>query len=44
VVWHSGRPEPLPTAPIPATPAAAPMPQVGAAMDRAELLRLVKAG
>jgi len=45
VVWQDGQPEPVPTASIPAARAAPPpMPEVGAAMDRAELLRLVKAG
>jgi hypothetical protein len=46
VVWHNGRPDPLPD-PLPAPhlpPPRTPLPEVGAAMDRAELLRLVKAG
>jgi hypothetical protein len=42
VVWHSGRPSPLPEPAIPASPA--PSAPVGPAMDRAELLRLVQAG
>jgi len=42
VVWHSGRPSPLPEPAIPASPA--PAAPVGPAMDRAELLRLVQAG
>jgi hypothetical protein len=46
VVWHSGQPDPLPDPlPAPHLPAPrVPLPEVGAAMDRAELLRLVKAG
>lgn len=42
VVWHSRHRQPLPEIPAPRSPAQ--LPEVGAAMDRAELLRLVRAG
>lgn len=50
VVWNSGQLDPLPAPvpvarpPVPAARAPAPLPDLGAVMDRAELLRLVKAG
>jgi WhiB family transcriptional regulator, redox-sensing transcriptional regulator len=46
VVWHNGRHQLASQAPVPPPEAPAPdeLSSVGAVMDRAELLRLVKAG
>lgn len=47
VVWHNGRREPVTAVPAPRPPEpreSSELPELGAAMDRAELLRLVRAG